>query len=96
MGQNIVKDKTVITEDIAGLADNDIDLSDVTTIASSTGEELMELEEAGARGEGEADGEAEKYQTVKSHLKTFLQKKPDQQEQKQTRTRLIDNVNSYL
>ena len=56
----------------------------------------MELEETGARGEGEGDGEAEKHQTVKSHLKTFLQKKSDQQEQKQTRTRLIDNVNSYL
>ena len=62
----------------------------------------MELEETGD-GEGDDDGdddgddEGEKYQTVKSHLKTFLLKKPDEhQEQKQTRTRLIDNVNSYL
>ena len=91
MGQNIVTDKTVITEDIAGLADNDIDLSDVTTIASSTGEEGMEL---GETGEGEGDGD--KYQGVRSHLKTFLQKNPDQTQQKQSRTRLIDNVNTYL
>ena len=91
MGQNIVTDKTVITEDIAGLADNDIDLSDVTTIASSTGEEGMELGEA-----GEVEGDGDKYQGVRSHLKTFLQKTPDQTQQKQSRTRLIDNVNTYL
>ena len=53
----------------------------------------MELEDvAGADGEDDGD----KYQIVKSHLKTFLQKNPEQQQQKQPRTRLIDNVNSYL
>ena len=78
---------------ITGLADNDIDLSDVTTIASSTTEELGELGDA---GEGEGEGEGDKYQAVKSQLKTFLQKSPDHQQQKPSRTRLIDNVNSYL
>ena len=76
---------------ITGLADNDIDLSDVTTIASSTAEELGELGDV-----GEEEGEGDKYQAVKSQLKTFLQKSPDHQQQKPSRTRLIDNVNSYL
>ena len=84
-----------------GLADNDIDLSDVTTIASSAGDEVMDLGETGdddgdGDGEGEAEAEADQCRSVKSHLKTFLQKNPDLQQQKQTRTRLIDNVNSYL
>ena len=63
----------------------------------------MDLGETGdddGDGDGEAEaegeGEADKCRSVKSHLKTFLHKNPDLQQQKQTRTRLIDNVNSYL